>query len=392
MIVGGRIELIQLEKPKLMKFAVQVLIFVIAVLLLNACSSYTNSNAQSPPKNKGNLQTKTSSPVKTQVNWKLPISIPEGEFFKVSGWLSEEELVYITNKEQTSTLYSYNLSSGRSKRLFKSEYPIGSVLISPTKKNILIQAAPSSYEAKITIIDLQGNEKYSQIIPSYELSFEWNPYHESEILISKFKEDWTFQVFLMDFERKVTKELSLPQPFLKWTGENQLAYLNWDNNNQKLFAPLMIQSLADANKQTVFPKVFQFSTFKNMLLTITVNEQEQTKANYSFYDQKLHLVYAFTIPQLAKFSDWLVPFNDFNESTHQFITFQPLESTDADTYTEGFQLASYELDNGKSSILFEGLDNEPLALSPSGKASLYGNRFEKLIDLRTRKITDVVKE
>src|SRR6184192_3236763 len=122
MIVGGRIELVQLEKPKLMKFAVQVLIFVIAVLLLNACSSHTNSNAQSPPKNKENLQMKTPSSVKTQVNWKLPISIPEGEFFKVSGWLSEEELVYITNKEQTSTFYSYNLSSGRSKRLFKSEY------------------------------------------------------------------------------------------------------------------------------------------------------------------------------------------------------------------------------------------------------------------------------
>ena len=72
---------------------------------------------------------------------------------------------------------------------------------------------------------------------SYHLS---ESYHESEILISKFKEDWTFQVFLMDFERKVTKELSLPQPFLKWTGENQLAYLNWDNNNQKLFAPDII--------------------------------------------------------------------------------------------------------------------------------------------------------
>jgi hypothetical protein len=381
-----------LKKDKFIIFAVQVFILVVSLFLLNACSLQPKSNQQSTPKNNSPLHTKTAASMKTQANWKLPISIPEGEFSKVGGWLSDDELVYITNKEKTSTVYSYKLSSGQNKLLFKSEYPIGSVQISPSKENILIQAAPSSYEGKITIIDLKGNEEYSQIIPSYELAFEWNPYQESEVLVSKFQQDWTFQVLLVDFKNKITKELSLPQPFLKWTGEKQLAYLNWDNNNQKLFAPLMIRSLADGNERTVFPKVFQFAAFKNMIMTITVNEQQQTKAKYSFYDQKLQMAYSFSIPQLAKFSDWLVPFYDYNESKQQFITLQPLKSADADTYTEGFQLASYHLNNRKSSILFAGLANEPLALSPSGEACLYGNRFEKLMDLRTKKIINVVKE
>jgi hypothetical protein len=289
-------------------------------------------------------------------------------------------------------LYRYHLSSGKSTPLFKSEYPIGDVQISPAKKNILIQSAPSSYEGKITIIDLQGNEKYSQTFPSYQLDFEWNPYQESQILISKFQEDWSFQVLLVDFEHKTTKELSLNQPFLKWIGKDQLIYLNWDPAQQKLFAPLMIHSLGDASEHPIFPKVFQFSAFKNILMTITVNSKEESKAIYSFYDQKFNQTYEFTIPQLTKFSDWLVPFYDFNELTQQFVTLRPLKSIEADTYTDGFQLVSYNLKNHKSDVLLNGLDNKPIAISPSGNECLYGNSLEKMIDLRTKKIMNLVKE
>ena len=385
----GRDELDPLRKNKFLKAAFQGVILVISVFLINACSLQTSSNQQSPPQKNGSSHAKT---LHTPLKWKLPISIPEGELFKVGGWLSDNELIYITNNEQTSTLYRYDLFTGKSKRIFKSEYPIGSVEISPSKKNILIQSAPSSNEGKITIIDIQGNEKFSQIIPSHELAFEWNSYQESQVLITKFQEDWTFKVLLIDFENNITKELSLTQPFLKWISKDQLVYLNWDQNQQKLFAPLMIRSLGDASEHTIFPQVFQFSTFKNIIMTITVKTQEETKAQYSFYDQKLHLTYAFTIPQLTKFSDWLVPFYDFNESKQQFITLRPLKSTEADTYKEGFQLVAYQLKNRKNSVLLEGLDNEPIALSPSGDACLYGNRFEKIIDLRTKKITNIVKE
>jgi hypothetical protein len=378
-----------LRKNKIWKATFQVVISIISVFLINACSLQSNTNHQSPPKKDVRLHANKPN---TSLKWKLPITVPEGEFFKVGGWLSDDELVYITNNEQTSTLYRYDLSSGKSKVLFKSEYPIGDVQISPSKKNILIQSAPSSYEGKISIIDIQGNEKYSQIIPSYQLAFEWNPYQESQVLISKFQEDWTFQVLLVDFERKMTKELSFPQPFLKWISKDELGYLNWDHNQQKLFAPLMFRSLEDASEQTIFPKVYQFSAFKNTMMTITVNTQEETKASYSFYDQKLHLIYDFTIPQLTKFSDWLVPYYDFNEAKQQFMTLKPLKSTEADTYNEGFQLVMYHLNSKKSTVLLDGLDNEPIALSPSVAACLYGNRYEKIIDLRTKRMMDIVKE
>jgi hypothetical protein len=179
---------------------------------------------------------------------------------------------------------------------------------------------------------------------------------------------------------------------LKWVNANKIAYLNWDTNSQSLFAPLVAHSLTTGKDQSLFPKIYQFSTFTNMYLTITINENEKTEAIYSFYDQKLRQIYSFKIPQLTKYSDWLVPYYDYIVKNKLFFTFKPLKSTSEDSYSQGFQLVSYNLKNGKSSILLNGMNNEPILISPNGEACLYGNRFEKLIDLNTKKITELVKE
>jgi hypothetical protein len=368
----------------------QALIFIISAFFISACSFQTNVQHQSSQKKNENLNTKKDG---NPIKWKLPITLPKGKFYRVCGWLTDDELIYLMNNGKSSTLYSYHLSSGKNLPLYKSDDSVEEVKISPSKKYILIQAAPSAYEGQITIIDSQGNEKYSHVIPSYELAYEWNPYQESQVLISVFQEDWSFRVLLVDFEQKMAKELSLPQPFLKWIGKDQLIYLNWNHNStQQLLAPLMTISLANTTKTTLFPNVYQFSAFHHVIMTITVTDNAGAKGRYAFYDQKMHQVYSFTMPQLKNYSDWLVPFYDFNEKQQKFITFRPARSTNIDTYKGGFQLVSHDLLKGKSTVLFKGLANKPIALSPSGDACLYGNSFEKIIDLRTKKMIDVVKE
>ncbi|WML45303.1 hypothetical protein [Neobacillus sp. PS3-40] len=372
-------------------FALQVFIIFILIFLLNACSLSDSSKVHTTKRN-ADVQKHMPSHNFTGQNSRLPISIPEGEFFKVVGWLSNDQIIYITNQEQTSNLYSYSLSSGHSKLLYKSEHPIVTAVISPAKKNILIQSSPSTYQAIVTVINTKGKLIWNQTLASFELEFEWNPYNESKILISKFNEDWTFKVFQLDVEQKRLTDLSLPQPFVKWVGKNSVAYINWNQTNQALFAPLTINKLVNSKESIAFPKVYQFSTTKNFIMTITVSEQEKTNAIYTFFDHKYHSVFSFSLPQLTKFSDWLVPFYDFNERKQQFLTFRPLRSTEADTYSDGFQLVSYPFKSRKSNVLLEGLKNEPLSCSPSGDACLYGGRFEKLIDIKAKKILKLVKE
>ncbi|WP_066064255.1 hypothetical protein [Neobacillus soli] len=326
--------------------------------------------------------------------WNLPISIPEGEFYKLSGWLSETEIVYITNLEQTSSVYQYNLLSGQSKFIYKSDNPIVNVQISPSKKYLLIHSSPSSNEGLVTIIDIKGSELLQESFASYELVFEWNPYNESEILVTKFAEDWTFQVVLVDMKDLKISERSLTQPFIKWMNKKDIAFLNWDKNNPALVAPLIVKELENGNERTVFPSVVQFSAFRDLLMTVSVNDKDQSMAAYSFFDKGNKKVFSFSIPQLTRFSDWLVPFYDYNKHKGQFITFRPVKSGDADSYSEGFQLVTYNLKKEGSlpELVMEGLENAPVQFSPSGEALLYGNRFDKIIDIKTKKIYELIKE
>lgn len=365
-----------------------MIILILLTLLISAC---TKSDHLKPKTSQTNEKPKDTSPSRIR-DWQLPISIPEGEFYRLAGWLSDTQVVYITNHEQTSNVYRYDLLSGKSELLYHSDYTIVNLLISPSKKHMLIHSSPSSYEGLVTIIDRNGTERLRESIPSYELVFEWNPYNESEVLVSKFDEDWTFQVMLLDMEQSKTTALSLTQPFVKWLSTKNIAYLNWDEENPTLVAPLLMKELESGKETVLFEEAIQFAMFREMLLTISVKERDSSKALYSFYDKQLKELFSFSIPLLSKFSDWLVPFFDYNESTGCFITFQPVTSGEADSYTEGFDLVEYSVQKKRNQLLMEGLENEPVQFSPSGEAVLYGNSFEKIIDLQERKIYQVIDE
>ncbi|MDP4085233.1 MAG: hypothetical protein Q8934_11545 [Bacillota bacterium] len=369
------------NKGKLVLF---IFCTAISLCLVSSCSAVQNYSASIKHVH---LQKK-----KAVNKWKLPMSIPEGEFFEASGWLTSNQILFITNKEQTSNLYSYDLITGKNILLFHSNAPIVTVDVSPEKKYILIHSSPSTDKGDVTIIDQKGSKVWNLSIPSFELDFEWNPYNESQMVVTKFNEDWTFQVYQLDIAKKGFEPLLVPQPFIEWMSRNTIAYLNLDQNHQSLFGPLIKSHLSPLDGQMIFQKVYQFSAFKNLLMTITVNDQDKTKAIYSFFDSKLNSVMSFSIPQLTKYSDWLVPFYDFNTAKNQFITFRPLRSTSFDSYTEGFQLVSYGMKSGKSEILFKDLENSPIISSPSGNACLYGNRLEKIIDFKNKKIFSLLKE
>ena len=128
-----------------------------------------------------------------------------GNFNKLAGWLSDDQVLYITNHEQSSSLYVYQLATRESKLLYKSEEPIVNVEMNPDYQYILIHSFLPPMKVIITIIDSNGLELIKQSFPSYELVFEWNPYNGTEIFITSFFEDWTYQMHLLDINLKKTK-------------------------------------------------------------------------------------------------------------------------------------------------------------------------------------------
>lgn len=361
---------------------------IILALLLVACTNKEQQPLKASDKN-GKIE---ASPLSVIGEWKLPITISEGEFDKLCGWLSDTQVLYISSLEKSSNLYRYHLLTGKSELIYKSKQPIVNVQISPSRKYILIHSAPSANVAAVTIIDHNGRVKLKETIPSYELSFEWNPYNESEVLATKFNEDWTFQVFLLDIKQAKIQKLSVPQPFIKWLNEERITYLNWQQDNPALTAPLITRNLESGPEKTLLKNVVNMAAFRNLLFTITVNVEDSSKADYSFYNPDFKKIFTFSIPRLTNYSGWLIPFYDYSEKKRQFITFRPVSSGEADSYSGGFDLVLYDLkkkENG--SMILSGLGNAPIEFSPSGEALLFGNSLENIIDLKTKKIYKLVR-
>ncbi|MGG1400557.1 hypothetical protein ABE288_22445 [Bacillus salipaludis] len=368
---------------KAVRYIFPIILFL--SLLLGACNLQTQKKSnQTPPKKNG-----TTFSIK---DWKLPLTVSKGEFFKIAGWISENKILYITNIEQSSNIYIYDFLTGKSKFVFKTDSPIVNVQISPSKKYFLVQSSPSTHEGLIEIINQEGKVSWKHSMSSYELEFEWNPYDESKILISNFNEDWTFKLFLIEMNHSKMKEISVPQPFLQWVNRDQIAYLKWDEKKSTLSAPLVFKGLEDGKERRVFSGVFHFTLFPDLLLTIEANKVNKTNSTYTFFDKKLKPIFSFSIPQLTNYSDWVVPNYDYIENKKEFIAFSPLESAEADSYTEGFNLVIYNLKEVNHQLILSGLDNAPLSCSPLGNACLYGNSFEKLIDIKNKKIYDLLKE
>lgn len=373
-------------------FGLNLFLFIISISLLSGCLDQGSSD-QSKVDNKVESEEKESLGVEESTEKVIvPLSVSEGDFGSIIGWLNDETIVYLTNSGQSSNVFTYNVYTGKSTPIYESDSPIVMVYISPSKERLLIHASPSSYEGTVTILDENGAVLTTQSIVSSEMSFVWNPYNEDLVLISAFTEDWDFQVSLLNIKEAELTEVSIPQPFANWLTEEELLYLGWDENTVSLFAPLMKQGIFNkvGEQQNNFTNLFQLYSYRDMILTISVNDDEK-QAVYSFLTNQLEPIQTMSIPHLSEFSEWLVPYHDVNLEKKLFFTLRPLFSGEADTYKDGFELVSYQLDDGKENVILKDLENKPLSCSPNSEYCLYGFQFESIIDLGAKTIVDLIK-
>jgi len=360
------------------------LLLLVSTLWMVGCEKEGSTSPQSQVNQ--NKELVVDNPLLSVKNVKanLPIPIEEGKFDKVYGWIDSQTIIYTTNIQNHSNVYAYNLNEGTNRLIMKMESMIASINTSNSGEYLLIHSSSSPSESIITIIHKSGKEVYSEKIEAFDIAIEWNPYDEKRILISTFAEDWQDQTFELSLTDQKMTEIELSNPFSFWLSENELIFLDWVQDDVSLFADLVIKDLSSGVEKKGLPNIFQMDTFKNTFMTITVDQDQMNDVMFQFYDQNVNSIGSFSMPKLTRFSDWLVPFYDFNELENEFIALRPLYSGEVSTYTQGFQLFKYELDRNESNLIMEGLDNEPLSCSPDGNLCLYGYYLEKLIDLENK--------
>ncbi|WP_442594904.1 hypothetical protein [Neobacillus sp. D3-1R] len=377
-------------KMKMMNGLLFVVLYSL-LFLLSGCNTEKNEAiTHSTSKIHSVNSQKLSPPTSFYSGYQLPILSSSKEMNKAVGWLNNNEIMYLSENQERTDIFRYDLTSGDSKRLFQSEYPVISAIISPDKNYILIHSSPSTYNGLVTVIDRDGKVILSKEFPSFEMSFEWNKYHSKQLLITAFKEDWSFQSYILNVENMDIKQLELRKPFGKWTGENKIAFLDWNENEISLLAPL-VQKELDKDEVLLKDHIFYFDAFLNTIITIYASP-DTSEAQYTFYSNEMKELATYDFPILTSYSGWVVPNYELLKDEQTFLTMVPYKSTEADSYHDGFQLLSVNIKKNQTEVILEHTNNLPFTCAPNGQNCLIGFQLENLLQLKNKTFTSLFQE
>jgi hypothetical protein len=358
-----------------------IFLFLTVLCVLSSCAQNSKKSGIHPYSSINALiNQKEIPPLSFFTGVKLPIPI-SGQFSNSVGWLNNEEILYVTNDKD---LNIYNLKSGENRSLFVGQHPIVTTLISPDRNKILIHTSPSTFEGILLVIDLEGNSLYNERLPSTEIIMEWNQFDTNQILITTFKQDWSFENHLLNLSLSELNKVDFRKPFGKWVTKEKLIFLDWSEDDLSLLSPL-VQSSLNQEEEIVAEDVFHFDVDQETILTITIDSSGGEKAKYSFFNEQMNEKASFQVPVLTNYSEWLIPYYELHNSG-KIIIFAPKESGEADSYNNTFQLMSFDINSNAKDIILEDSDNVPFTCSPNLDYCLMGYQLESLFNLHLKKL------
>lgn len=311
-------------------------------------------------------------------------------YYSVLEWLNDELILYMEETPLENNIYAYNLFTGDITEFYSTNNPVLSVRANKNHDLFALHTAPSSYEANVIVVNKYGIPVMEYTFPSYDLTYEWNPFNPEQLMITSFQEDWSFENYMMEVESGKVQKVLLSNPFVHWVHDQKVAFLEWNTDEPSLTAPLYAFDLQTNAMQLLTEDVISFATFSNYLFTISNNRSEDHIADYTLYllpDMQVKKTY--TAPILSMYSTYLIPFIEYVPSKGSLFIFQPYDGGNVDNYANKYQLKSISMTEEK--VLFDDVENLPLRCAPSGGYCLYGYQYEKIIDINKQQIMNIME-
>ncbi|MCA1031729.1 hypothetical protein LCL95_11905 [Bacillus timonensis] len=316
-----------------------------------------------------------------------------GETFNTVGdWYDNNQILYVTDQNGKSNIYRFNLNTGETSLFYSSEVPILTLKANEDQSLFLIHTSKSKYTAEVIILDKLGNKTLSWQFESFDLFYSWNANKKDQLFITSFLDDWSFQSYVVDVTKKSVKEFSISQPFVQWIYDSNLIYMMFKENEPSLTAPLYLLDLGNQEEELIFNEIISFTSFNDYLLTVELAPEDESKGVYKFFKGKNleKTSYSFTVPLLTDYSKMHIPYFTFNSNKGKFYTFEPYDTGSFDTYDLGFKLISYSVSESKIKTVLEEVDSMPINVSPNGNLILYGYQFEQIIDVKAKRIVQLI--
>ncbi|MDV6377902.1 hypothetical protein ORD22_06450 [Sporosarcina sp. GW1-11] len=294
------------------------------------------------------------------------VNVSEEEFRFVAGWLDDQTIGFVVHQEEEDRLQTFNIVTGEVETLYTNPAIISEVLIHPSKQQFLVKTADKSTEANIIVFTNEAQVLDELVVESSELEINWNPVDPSELLLSAFADDWSYQMYLYDAKEQAVTPITLADPFPQWLGGKDVVYIE--------DTALVKETLETNEKKILAPEANQFHASSTQLLLVVFEDET---SNYKLFDV-----------EGEEISTWI------SEDPTQVV--ENVEMIDEDNIimsttnqTSATPTAFvHHVQHSKEVKRYE-VDIESSLLScASAYTCLTGNRFETLLQLETGETVD----
>lgn len=370
-------------------------LFIITIVLcmLSGCQSPpTPKEVSNAPLLSNHAKPKPFNPLILHNETLEMLSIPAEQFSTVAEWLNDETILYIENDGTGSKVLSFHILSGETELFFESAETIISVTANSDFDLFLIRSAPSYTEGKLSIVSDYG-ELIAEwnFVDSIDLVTSWDPYTGEKLLVSSFKEDWSYDTYILDVPTQNMIKKNVDDPFVQWLSEERVGFINWNQEMPLLEAPLFSYNLTTNEAKEILEKVVTFQSYHKLLFTVGDVKDEHIGL-YTFYRlPDFESVYSYEAPLLTMYSNYFIPYSAYVVGTERFFTFEPLSAGSIDAYAGGFQFVEVDVAEGTKKVLYEDMENKPIKFSPNGLLCLYGYQLEQILIPSTGEMLNLVE-
>ncbi|KEF38728.1 hypothetical protein M670_01939 [Schinkia azotoformans MEV2011] len=322
-----------------------------------------------------------------------PIAMAENEdFYSINEWYDEDTVIYSVGEKEMSSLFLHNLLSGKRNLFYQTNEFITKIQANSAHSLFAVQTLEQSGDSHIRILDKMGKEVFSWDNKIEDLQFMWNPYEPDELVITEFLSYMEFQLLKVNISTKDITEIPVNNPFVQWTSRDELGFLNWDQNEPSLDAPLILFNLKTLKEEEWFKNCIMLFTLKDVVITVSLDNNDLNKSLYTFYESKTRKkLTEVHIPILNTFSEaWWIPSFDFDEDKKIFYYMKPKRAGDISEYNEGYELTALSIDDQKEEVLMKIPNNYPIKLSPDGQQCLIGQQLEQVITISNQQMTNLI--
>ncbi|MGB3259780.1 hypothetical protein [Paenisporosarcina sp.] len=347
-------------------------------LLLTSCQP--NVSEPTLPEKSISIEPERETPIQEE---KIkPLTELNGDFEQIIGWLTDQEILYITRIQSNYLLNAYHVESGENRTLLTITEPIIEVRIHPSLTKIAVVTSSNSLSASIQIFSTAGEELDKLTIESSELYWDWHPTQTNDIFFSAFYEDWTFDSFVYSSNTKEMKRIETNDPFGKWGKESSIYTINWPENDTLSGGSLREINTVDMTSKDSDSNIIYVEAADGVEVTVSISNDQQNFL-YTLVRHQDGKSTTFELPAISNYSQWFVPNIEWlRDGT--MLTYESSKAGLMDEIPSEFNLVQLSIDKPKNTIL-EGR-YESFACNPSGRICLTGVQLEKLLEVESGKI------